>query len=91
MTKALKSLKESLINREFPDGPVVRTWQFHCWGPGSILGQGIRIMQATQHGQKKKKKIINKYPGFYDIVEKDKQPGRKISKTLFYKRHANGY
>ena len=41
--------------------------------------------------KKKKKKIINKYPGFYDIVEKDKQPGRKISKTLFYKRHANGY
>ena len=32
---------------------------------------------------KKKKKIINKYPGFYDIVEKDKQPGRKISKTFF--------
>ena len=58
MTKALKSLKESLINREFPDGPVVRTWQFHCWGPGSILGQGIRIMQATQHGQKKKKKSL---------------------------------
>jgi len=33
--------------------------------------------------KKKKKKIINKYPGFYDIVKKDKQPGRKISKTFF--------
>ena len=20
--------------REFHDGPVVRTWCFHCWGPG---------------------------------------------------------
>ena len=20
--------------REFPDNPVVRTWCFHCWGPG---------------------------------------------------------
>ena len=65
----------------------------HCWGPGSIPGQGIRIMKATQHGQKNKtkQKIINKYTDFYDIVKKDKQPGRKISKILFYKRYANGY
>ena len=35
------------------------------------------------HSMAKKKKIINKYPGFYDIVKKDKQPGRKISKTFF--------
>ena len=44
----------------------------HCWGPGSIPGQGIRIMKATQHGQKNKtkQKIINKYTDFYDIVKK---------------------
>ena len=43
-------------------------------------------MKATQHGQKNIYIYINKYPGFYDIVEKDKQPGRKISKTYFNKR-----
>ena len=40
---------------EFPGGPVVRTWRFHCRGPGSIPGQGTKIQQATQHGQKKER------------------------------------
>ena len=34
---------------------MVRTWHFHCHGPGSIPGQGTKIPQAAQHGQKKKK------------------------------------
>ena len=42
--------------REFPGGPVVRTRSFHCWGPGSIPGQGTKIPQAAQCGQEKKKK-----------------------------------
>ena len=42
--------------REFPGCPVVRTWCFHCCGPGSIPGRGTKIPQATQCGQKKKKK-----------------------------------
>ena len=34
---------------------MVRTLHFHCWGPGSIPGQGTKIPQAARHGQKKKK------------------------------------
>ena len=38
--------------REFPGSPVVRTPNFH-WAPGSIPGQGTKILQATQHGPNK--------------------------------------
>ena len=41
---------------EFPGGPVVRTLCFHCWGPGSIPGQGTKIPQNVQRNQKRKKK-----------------------------------
>ena len=37
---------------EFPGAPVVRTWRFHCCGPGSIPGWGTNIPQAAQSGQK---------------------------------------
>ena len=29
-----------------PGGPVVRTWCFHCQGPGSIPGQENKVPQA---------------------------------------------
>ena len=48
-------LKRSLC-WEFPGSLVVRTRCFHCRGPGSIPGRGIKIPQATWCGQKKKKK-----------------------------------
>ena len=38
---------------EFPGGPVVRTPSFHCCGPGSVPGQGTKILKATWCGQKK--------------------------------------
>ena len=38
--------------REFPGGLVVRTQCFHCKGPGSIPGQGTKILQAVWTGQK---------------------------------------
>ena len=38
---------------KFPGGPVVRIQRFHCRGLGSIPGQGTKIPQAAQHGQKK--------------------------------------
>ena len=41
--------------RESPDGPVVRTPCSHCYGPGLTPGQGTKILQATWHGQKRKK------------------------------------
>ena len=40
---------------KFPGNPVVRTWRSHCWGPGSIPGQGTKIPQTVQWGQKKRK------------------------------------
>ena len=33
---------------EFPGGPVVRTWCFHCHGPGSIPGQGTPAIHTTR-------------------------------------------
>ena len=43
------------VKGEFPGGPVVRARRFHCQGPGSVPGQGNMILQASRHGQKKKK------------------------------------
>lgn len=40
---------------EFPDGLVVHT--FTMEGLSSITGWGKKILQASQHGQKQKKKI----------------------------------
>ena len=31
-----------------PGGPVVRTWCFHCQGPGSIPGQENKVPQAFE-------------------------------------------
>ena len=31
-------------SREFPGGPVVRNWLFHCQGLGSIQGRGTKIL-----------------------------------------------
>ena len=44
---------------EFPGFPVVRTQRFHS--QGSIPGQGTVILQAAQHGQKKKKLMEGKH------------------------------
>ena len=48
--------------RELPGDPVVRTRTFTAVGPGSIPGQGTKILKAEWHGQKKKKtkKLLNK-------------------------------
>ena len=37
--------------REFPGGPVVRTWCFHCHDLSSTPGGGTEILQATCCGQ----------------------------------------
>ena len=28
-----KNLRKNSQHHQFPGGPVVRTWRFHCWGP----------------------------------------------------------
>ena len=39
------------MSREFPGGPLVRTQRLQFCGPGSIPGQGTKILQAAQCGQ----------------------------------------
>ena len=39
--------EEETEAQEFPGSPVVRTQSFHCWGPGSIPGQGTKILPAV--------------------------------------------
>ena len=51
-------------NREFPVGAVIRTQRFHCWGRGLIAGRGVRILQATWCGQKKKKELTISYDSY---------------------------
>lgn len=51
---------KKLMIREFPDGPKVRSWHFHCWGPGLNPGWGTKIPQATWRSHKNKKKFTVK-------------------------------
>ena len=47
------TLSNSLLKIwEFPGSLVVRTWCFHCRGPGSIPGRGTEIPQAVQCSHK---------------------------------------
>ena len=41
---------------EFPGDPMVRTWRFHCWDPGSVPGWRTKILHVVWCSQKKKKK-----------------------------------
>ena len=38
-----------IITGKYPGGPVVRTQCFHCWGLGSIPGEGTKILQVVWH------------------------------------------
>ena len=42
---------------EFPGGPVVKTWVFHCHGWSLVLGLGTKILQAMW-GKKRKNRCI---------------------------------
>ena len=52
----LQLSQEHTVNRtaseekpqQFPGCSVVRIWCFHCGGPGSIPGQGTKILQAAE-------------------------------------------
>ena len=58
------------MDGEFPGGPVVRIWCFHCRGPGSIPDRGTEIPQAAWCGQKKK--CMNK------MGQKEMRVGKKM-------------
>ena len=57
LVSSLGGLYQKADSWEFPGSPMIRTWNFHCWDPGSISGQGTKIPQVTQCSQKKKKRI----------------------------------
>ena len=44
--------------QEFRGSPVVRTWCFHCQGPGSVPGQGNKN-PTSKVSQQKKKNFFN--------------------------------
>ena len=52
--RPLPGLFKTVFWWEFPDGPVIRTLDFYCCGVGLIPGQGTKISQVVQQGQKKK-------------------------------------
>ena len=43
---------------EYPGGPVIRTYCFHCWDPASFPSQGSKILQAMWCSQKIKKRKL---------------------------------
>ena len=44
---------------EFPGDLVVRTWRFHCQGPGSTPGRGPKIPQARSVAKKRKRSAFD--------------------------------
>ena len=47
--------------KEFPGDPLVRTWHFHCQGPGTLVRE-LKILQAVWYHQNKKQKTKNQGP-----------------------------
>ena len=46
----------SVVEKDVLSGsPVVRTWHFHCWDLGSILGRGNKIPAAPWAKNKNKR------------------------------------
>jgi len=41
--------------REFPCDLIIRVPDFHCHGPGSIAGQGTKILQAMRLSHRKRR------------------------------------
>ena len=64
---------------EFPGGPGVGTWCFHCGGPGSIPGEGTKILQATQCGKNGKTNINTMTIGSETTTEKQITDSSKLS------------
>ena len=67
--------------REFPGGPVVRTWNFHCRGLGSIPAWGTKIPQAMGYGLNKE--INKKTKGDANIYNQGLWPGFKKAVSIY--------
>ena len=49
-------------SRATPWHPLLRTQHFYWQGPGSIPGQGTKILQAAQQGQNEQEKNLEPWP-----------------------------
>ena len=47
--------------RDLSGIPVVKTLRFQCRGHGFILGQGTKVLHATEYGQRKVEPEIREY------------------------------
>ena len=70
-------LFKEMLRRGFPGCLVVRIPGFHCYGPGSIPGQGTEILKALRYSQKKEK------------TEKKKKSQTPIHDTTRFKKLLN--
>ena len=70
---------------EFPGSPVVSTQCFNSRGPGSIPGQGTKILKDVWHGQKKKKNFCAS-KDILKRVEKQSTEWKKISANHRYEK-----
>lgn len=43
--------------RDYPGGPVIRTWWFYCQGPGLNPGLGTKILKLHSTAKKVVKKM----------------------------------
>lgn len=59
--------------REFPGGPVIRIWCFHCQGQGSIPGPTTKILQGYLYLQ-----VYEKRPGSLPGRAKGKHGGMEL-------------
>ena len=70
---------------EFPGSPLVSTQCFNSRGPGSIPGQGTKILKDVWHGQKKKKNFCAS-KDILKRVEKQSTEWKKISANHRYEK-----
>ena len=64
---------------EFPGGPVVWTWHFHCYGSVSIPGQETKIMQARHVAQHAARRPHPRRPAYPPSVPQKKKKGKERS------------
>ena len=71
---------------DVPAGPVVRMLRSHCWGQGSLPGQGAKISQAEQ--PKKKKQQQQPQDGLVTIDAPKASRERESRVSTFHADHA---
>ena len=77
-----KTLHYNNFYGDFSGGPAVRTLRFHCRGPGSVPGWGLRSCKSHSTAKKKEQFLCPPWVG----VGRGVLVVNKVSKT-FFKNH----